>query len=76
MNAINQNSIGKKIQFLREKAGLSRTEFSVKSGIHYSLLWRYEKGRREPMASTLMAICKSLKVSLSAFDKCDAFNKK
>lgn len=62
-----KDSVGARIQQLRESAGLSVSELSRKSGVSKSYLWNLENRieHQQPSANTLYAIAKSLGTSMS-----------
>jgi transcriptional regulator with XRE-family HTH domain len=60
------NSIGKKIKALRESKGLTQEEVFNDTSIHVG---RIENGSADIRISTIEAICKYFKISLSEFFK-------
>lgn len=58
------NSIGTKIKALRESHNLTQEEFYNDTGIHVG---RIENGSADVRISTLEAICKYFKITLSDF---------
>lgn len=53
-----------RIRYMRMIRGLSRKEFSAKSGISVSAIQKYELGIRSPKLDTLIKIAKALDISL------------
>jgi len=49
----------------REKRGLSLRKLGDLSGVHYVSLVKMEAGRVDPQLSTLLKLCKALRVTLS-----------
>jgi transcriptional regulator with XRE-family HTH domain len=49
----------------REKRGLSVRKLGGLSGVHYVSIVKLEGGRLDPQLSTLMKLCKALRVTLS-----------
>lgn len=58
-----ENVLGKKIKFLREKLGLTQLQLASKLGVSSSTIGMYEQGRREPSSSMLSRICFELNTS-------------
>ena len=57
--------VGKKIEILLKKKGMTRKELSEKSGISEAAISRYINGSREPKTVCLNSIAESLEVPLS-----------
>jgi transcriptional regulator with XRE-family HTH domain len=49
----------------REKRGFSLRKLGELSGVHYVSLVKMEAGRLDPQLSTLLKLCKALRVTLS-----------
>lgn len=49
----------------REKRGYSLRKLGELSGVHYVSLVKLEAGRLDPQLSTLLKLCKALRVTLS-----------
>ncbi len=49
----------------RERRGLSLRKLAEASGVHYVSLVRIESGRLDPRLSTLLKLCKALKISIA-----------
>ncbi|SEO53148.1 Helix-turn-helix domain-containing protein [Niastella yeongjuensis] len=58
-------AFGENLKKLREAKGLTTREFADIADIAYSQVWTLESGRGDPSLSTLMAIARTLEVSLS-----------
>lgn len=58
---------GKKLQELRERAGLSQSELATASGVPVWSVRGYEQGRREPLWSVLFKLADALGVSVEEF---------
>lgn len=59
------DTFGKRLKAVREKRGLSTTQFCVKTGISLGQLLDYEKDYRRPSLQTLEWICQALGVTAS-----------
>lgn len=57
-------TIGESIRKSREKAGLSKKEFSVRSGYNLMAIWRIENGKTTPSIVTAIDFADVLGVSL------------
>lgn len=51
-----------------EKHGLSDKEFAEKSGLHFTEVWNYRTGRRQPRAKNVAAIEKATNGQVRAKD--------
>jgi transcriptional regulator with XRE-family HTH domain len=49
----------------RERRGLSLRKLAEASGVHYVSLVRIEAGRLDSRLSTLLKLCKALKISIA-----------
>jgi transcriptional regulator with XRE-family HTH domain len=58
-------AFGENLKKLREAKGLTTREFADTADIAYSQVWTLESGRGDPSLSTLMAIARTLEVSLN-----------
>lgn len=56
--------LGAHIKKLRQAKGLTTREFANVTDIAHSQVWRIESGRVDPTISTLLAIARTLEVSL------------
>src|SRR5262245_38308831 len=63
---------GKKLQNLRDQAGLSQAELARASGVPVWTLRGYEQGRREPLWQVLFKLADALGVSVEVFRDCVA----
>ncbi len=50
---------------LREKKGYSIRGLAKKAGVHWTTLWKAEKGRRQPTVPTLKKLAKALGVKVA-----------
>ena len=65
--------VGRKIQEIREKCGVTVTDLAVKSGLSENAIKSIENGRRDIKVSELFEISKALDVRISAFlNPCDS----
>lgn len=55
---------GQRVQYLREKKGISRKVLSELCGLHSDAVRRYERGEDEPTAHSLVAIADFFEVSV------------
>jgi len=53
-----------RLKELREERGLSLRKLAELSGIHFVTLARLENGLIDPRLSTLLKLCKALKISI------------
>lgn len=51
-----------------KKHGLSDKQFAEKAGLHYTEVWNYRKGRREPLARKVALIEKATGGKVTAKD--------
>ncbi|MBO9205118.1 MULTISPECIES: helix-turn-helix domain-containing protein [Niastella] len=58
-------AFGENLKKLREAKGLTTREFADIADIAYSQVWTLESGQGDPSLSTLMAIARTLEVSLN-----------
>ena len=58
-------AFGENLKKLREAKGLTTREFADIADIAYSQVWTLESGRGDPSLSTLMAIARTLEVTLA-----------
>lgn len=49
----------------REKRGLSLRELGERSGVHYVSIVKMEAGKLDPQLSTLLKLCRALKINLN-----------
>jgi transcriptional regulator with XRE-family HTH domain len=49
----------------REKRGLSLRKLGNLSGVHYVSLIKLESGRLDPQLSTLLKLCRALRITLN-----------
>jgi transcriptional regulator with XRE-family HTH domain len=49
----------------REKRELSLRELGKRSGVHYVSIVKMEAGKLDPQLSTLLKLCKALKITLN-----------
>ncbi len=49
----------------RERRGLSLRKLATLAGVHYVSLVRIEAGRLDPRLSTLLKLCKALRITLN-----------
>jgi transcriptional regulator with XRE-family HTH domain len=56
--------MGKRLQMLRRKAGLSQTGLAGLSGTSVMSVRKWEQGKREPLFSTAVRIAAALKITL------------
>jgi transcriptional regulator with XRE-family HTH domain len=57
---------GRNLKRLREAKGMSTREFADMAEIAYSQVWTLESGSGDPSLSTLLAISRTLDVTLDA----------
>jgi DNA-binding XRE family transcriptional regulator len=53
-----------KLKQWREKRGLSLRELGERSGVHYVSIVKMEAGKLDPQLSTLLKLCRALKINL------------
>lgn len=53
----------KRIRAIRAYLGLSQTEFSVRLGVSFTTVYRWESGRCDPSESAIIGICGMFGVS-------------
>lgn len=56
-------AIAKRLRQAREDAGLTQAEVAIRAGLKQSAVSHAESGRREPLATTLAALCRAIEVS-------------
>lgn len=56
---------GVRLQELREFHGLSRPELAERSGVARAAIWKLEKGLREPLLTTILALADALEIEPS-----------
>lgn len=56
-------TIGERINAIREELGMTQAVFAEKLGTARNTIANYEIGRREPMESTVKAICREFHVN-------------
>lgn len=52
--------LGKRIKELRQEKGLTQTQLALKAGINQSMIARWERGEREPIASAIVKLADAL----------------
>ena len=57
--------LGSTIKKLRESKGLTTREFAHRADIAYSQVWKIESGQVDPSISTLLAIARTLDVTVN-----------
>lgn len=60
---------GENLKRIRESKGLTTRQFADIAEIAYSQVWVLESGKGDPSLTTLLAIAKTLEVSLDALIK-------
>jgi transcriptional regulator with XRE-family HTH domain len=63
-NEIILKAFGENLKKLREAKGLATREFADLANIAYSQVWTLESGLGDPSLTTLVAICRTLEVTL------------
>jgi transcriptional regulator with XRE-family HTH domain len=61
---------GKRLQELREKAGLTQGQLAEASGLALGSIRNYEQGHRDPLWQALFKLARALGVSCEAFKGC------
>ena len=65
--------VGRKIQEIREKCGVTVPDLADKSGLNENAIKSIENGRRDIKVSELFEISKALDIRISAFlNPCDS----
>ena len=64
-----QESLGKRVRFLRKQKGLSQFDLSLEAGVNKNYISDLEKGRRNPTLSVIERIADALGVSLETLFK-------
>ncbi len=49
----------------REKRGFSLRDLAERSGVHYVMIARLQKGQGDPQLSTLLKLCRVLEITLN-----------
>ncbi len=65
-NDISATIIGRNIEFIRKKTGLSQLNFAKSININQSTLWAYEKGKTLITTLNLLSICKVYNITLDS----------
>ena len=60
--------VGEKLKFYRKKLDLTQRELGIKSGISYTSISDYEKGKAFPRKGSLEKLAKALGVDISEFN--------
>jgi transcriptional regulator with XRE-family HTH domain len=63
-------NLGRRLQELRAKAGVSQSQLARASGVPVATLQGYEQGRRHPLWYVLFKLASALGVSSEAFADC------
>jgi transcriptional regulator with XRE-family HTH domain len=62
-----RESFGERLRDLREKAGLTRSEFAIKVGLELKAIWSLEGGKTRPSWDTVCRLADALEVSAEMF---------
>jgi transcriptional regulator with XRE-family HTH domain len=65
-------TFAKRLQELRERAGLSQSQLAQASGVPVWTVRGYEQGRREPLWDVLFKLAAALNAPVNAFADCVA----
>ncbi len=60
-----RETLGRRLQALRQQAGLSQSELASLSGVNRVTIARIEIGERSPRYATLIALARGMKISIS-----------
>ena len=68
MSRSKPETLGERLQRLRQTAQLTIPDLSDKSGVAVGTIWNVENGVGDTQLSTLQKLCKGLKINISDLD--------
>ena len=69
-------TIGQTLRAIRKKKKMSVRWLAYYAQVHHVLIYNYEEGNKQPTVTNLLRLCRGLKVSLAAFNKCELYQPK